>query len=196
MSSTSTSSAINTSPTDTKSTSPNDEESTVHDQTMPDHVADNIAGEFEEIRERRQGLHQRHIQMIALASTVGTGLFLSSGRAIAHSGPLGAFLEYLVMGCVAGTVTLVTGEMGTLMPLNGGIVRYAELFVDPALAFANGYNVVYSYLVSIPAEIVAAAVLVEFWSDLNSAIWITIFGLLMLGTAWVFVRVYGIFIRI
>lgn len=27
----------------------------------------------------RQGLHQRHIQMIALAGTIGTGLFLSSG---------------------------------------------------------------------------------------------------------------------
>ena len=95
------------------------------------------------------------------------------------------------MGGVAGSVTLAVGEMGTLMPLNGGIVRYSEYFVDPALAFANGYNLVYSYLVSIPAEIVAAAVLVQFWSDVNSAIWITIFGLLMLCTALVFVRVYG-----
>ena len=53
------------------------------------------------------------------------------------------------MGGVAGSVTLAVGEMGTLMPLNGGIVRYSEYFVDPALAFANGYNLVYSYLVSI-----------------------------------------------
>ncbi|PWY96542.1 putative amino acid permease [Aspergillus sclerotioniger CBS 115572] len=148
-------------------------------------------GEFEEVKAVRQGLHQRHIQMIALAGTIGTGLFLSSGQAIARSGPLGAFLGYLIMGCVAGFVTLVVGEMGVLIPLNGGIVRYAEFFVDPALAFANGYNLVYSYLVSIPAELVAAAVLVQFWSDLNSAIWITIFGLVMFCTALVFVRVYG-----
>lgn len=38
----------------------------------------------------RRGLHQRHIQMIALAGTIGTGLFLSSGKAIARGGPLGA----------------------------------------------------------------------------------------------------------
>ncbi|KAJ6033954.1 uncharacterized protein N7446_007750 [Penicillium canescens] len=151
--------------------------STIHDPESPIPLADEVTGEFEE--------------MIALAGTVGTGLFLSSGRAIAHSGPLGAFLGYLVMRCVAGTVTLAVGEMGALIPLNGGMVRYAEYFVDPALAFANGYNVVYSYLVSIPAELVAAAVLVQFWSDLNSAIWITIFGLVMLCTTLVFVRVYG-----
>ncbi|KAJ5128844.1 hypothetical protein N7448_002557 [Penicillium atrosanguineum] len=161
------------------------------DPEAPAQLADESTGEFEEVAAVRQGLHQRHIQMIALAGTIGTGLFLSSGRAIAHAGPLGAFLGYLVMGCVAGTVTLAVGEMGTLVPLNGGIVRYAEYFVDPALAFANGYNVVYSYLVSIPAELVAAAVLVQFWSDLSSAIWITIFGLVMLCTALVFVRVYG-----
>ncbi|KAK4867383.1 hypothetical protein LT330_000893 [Penicillium expansum] len=168
-----------------------DVKATMQDPEAPIKPEDEYVGDFEEISTVRQGLHQRHIQMIALAGTIGTGLFLSSGRAISRSGPLGAFLGYLVMGCVAGTVTLAVGEMGTLVPLNGGIVRYAEYFVDPALAFANGYNVVYSYLVSIPAEIVAAAVLVQFWSDLNSAIWVTIFGLLMICTALVFVRVYG-----
>jgi amino acid transporter len=38
----------------------------------------------------RRGLHQRHIQMIALAGTIGTGLFLGSGKAISRGGPLGA----------------------------------------------------------------------------------------------------------
>lgn len=184
-------SAIGDNSNDIVHRSGNDEKAMSHNIMTPVPLADEATGEFEEVESARKGLHQRHIQMIALAGTIGTGLFLSSGRAIARSGPLGAFLGYLIMGGVAGTVTLAVGEMGTLMPLNGGIVRYAEYFVDPALAFANGYNLVYSYLVSIPAEIVAAAVLVQFWSDLNSAIWITIFGLLMLCTALVFVRVYG-----
>jgi len=168
-----------------------DEKVTPHNIMTPIPLADEATGEFEEVESARKGLHQPYIQMIALAGTIGTGLFLGSGRAIARSGPLGAFLGYLIMGCVAGAVTLAVGEMGTLVPLSGGIVRYAEYFVDPALSFANGYNLVFSYLISIPAEIVAAAVLIQFWSDLNSAIWITLFGLLMLCTALVFVRVYG-----
>ena len=154
-------------------------------------IAENIAGQLQEIRAFRQGLHQRHIQMIALAGTVGTGLFLSSGRAIAEAGPLGAFIAYTIMGLAASSTVFGVAEMGALAPLNGGVIRYAEIFCDPALAFANGWNQVYSYIVSMPSEIVAAAVVVEFWVTVNNAIWITIFGLLMIITALVFVRFYG-----
>lgn len=89
------------------------------------------------------------------------------------------------------SVVLAVGEMGALVPLSGGVVRYAEYFFDPAMSFANGWNQVYSYCVSVPAEIVAAAVLVEFWTTINNAVWITIFGLLMFATAVLFVRIYG-----
>jgi len=150
-----------------------------------------IAGRLVEIDNVRQGLRQRHIQMIALAGAVGTGLFLGSGRAIAAAGPLGVFLGYAIVGALVAPVVLAVGEMGTLVPLNGGIVRYSELFVDPALSFANGWNLVYSYLVSILAEIVAAAVLIEFWITVNNAIWITVFSALMLLCAISLIRVYG-----
>ncbi|KAJ5609587.1 hypothetical protein N7528_010154 [Penicillium herquei] len=152
---------------------------------------ENAAGQLEEITDFKQGLHQRHIQMIALAGTVGTGLFLSSGKAIADAGPLGAFLAYSIIGLLVSSVVFGVGEMGALVPLNGGVIRYAEIFCDPALAFANGWNQVYSYIVSIPAELVAAAVIVEFWITINAAIWVTIFGVLMIVTALLFVRVYG-----
>jgi len=112
----------------------------------------NDDSDFAEVHEVKQGLHQRHIQMIALAGTIGTGLFLSSGKAIARSGPLGAFLGYSVVGLAVSSVVLAVGEMGALVPLSGGVVRYAEYFFDPALSFANGWNQIYSYCVSIPAE--------------------------------------------
>lgn len=57
------------------------------------------------------------------------------------------------MGCIAGAVTLAVAEMGALAPLNGGMVRYSRNFVDPALSFAVGWNQIYSYSVSIPAEV-------------------------------------------
>ncbi|KAH1985696.1 hypothetical protein KXW60_003215 [Aspergillus fumigatus] len=159
------------------------------EKQLPDN--DSATDHLGEIRLVKQGLHQRHIQMIALAGTIGTGLFLGSGRAIARSGPLGALLGYTIVGLAGSTVVFAVGEMGALVPLNGGVVRYAMLFVDPALAFANGWNQVYSYLVSIPAELSATAVIVEFWVTVNNAIWITVFGVLMLATALLFVRVYG-----
>ena len=147
--------------------------------------------ELAEVDVVRQGLHQRHIQMIALAGTIGTGLFLGSGKAIARSGPLGAFLAYTIVGFAVSPVVLSVAEMGALVPLSGGTVRYCEYFVDPALSFATGWNSVYSVLVGIPAEIVAAAVLIEFWVTVNNAIWITLFGVLMIISTSLFVRVYG-----
>ena len=78
-----------------------------------------------------------------------------------------------------------------LLPLSGAIIRHAEHFVDPALSFAQGWNVVYSAMVSLPAELTAAAVIVQFWTTVNSAIWITAFGILLIGSNLLFVRVYG-----
>lgn len=160
-------------------------------EVQSDQYEAGTVGEFEEVGAVKQGLNQRHIQMIALAGTIGTGLFLGSGRAIARSGPLGAFLGYSVVGLAVSSVVFAVGEMGALIPLNGGQIRYAQHFFDPAMSFANGWNQVYSYAVSIPAEIVAAAVLVEFWTTISNAVWITIFGVLMIITALTFIRVYG-----
>lgn len=53
-----------------------------------DQKSNSMYGHFEEVQLVRQGLHQRHIQMIALAGTIGTGLFLGTGRAVVCSGQL------------------------------------------------------------------------------------------------------------
>lgn len=183
--------SINTSPDRMDITTTEKKYPTYDTEMQKEGDVENAAGQLEEIIDFKQGLHQRHIQMIALAGTVGTGLFLSSGRAIAEAGPLGAFLGYSIIGLLVSSVVFGVGEMGALVPLNGGVIRYAEIFCDPALAFANGWNQVYSYIVSIPAELVACAVIVEFWVTVSPAIWVTVFGVLMILTAVLFVRVYG-----
>ncbi|KAJ3727569.1 amino acid permease/ SLC12A domain-containing protein [Lentinula raphanica] len=157
---------------------------------------------FEEKKDLKRGLEQRHIQMIALAGTIGTvsilvpgpGLFLGSGRALATGGPAGVFLGYLLTGLLVSGVVISIAEMSALVPLSGSIIRQAEYFFDPALSFAQGWNTVYSFSVGIPAEIVAAGVLIEFWvpsTEVSSAVWITVLGLLTIGTSLLLIRVYG-----
>ncbi|SPJ91011.1 related to general amino acid permease [Fusarium torulosum] len=147
--------------------------------------------DFSEVQDMKQGLKSRHLQMLALAGAIGTGLFLGSGRAVANAGPIGALLGYTLTGLIAAGVVLPVAEMGALVPLSGGVVRYAEIFVDPALSFANGWNLVYKGLIFIPTELVAAAVLVQYWSDINSAVWITLFGILMSLSNFLFIKVFG-----
>lgn len=40
-------------------------------------------------------LKARHLSMIALGGTIGTGLFVGSGGALAKGGPIGALLGYV-----------------------------------------------------------------------------------------------------
>lgn len=49
--------------------------------------------------------------MIAIAGTIGTGLFLNSGAALALGGPVGAWLGYTLMGILVGMMMYCLGEM-------------------------------------------------------------------------------------
>jgi lysine-specific permease len=47
--------------------------------------------------ELHKNLKERHMIMIALGGTIGTGLFLASGQALSSSGPGGSLVSYLVI---------------------------------------------------------------------------------------------------
>lgn len=100
-------------------------------------------------------------------------------------------MGYTFVGVLVSGVVLSIAEMAALVPLSGGIVRHADYFVDPALSFAQGWNSIYSQCVGLPAEIVAAAVLIQYWTTISNGLWITILGLLIVATNLFFVRFYG-----
>lgn len=49
--------------------------------------------------------------MIAIAGTIGTGLFLGSGSSLVRAGPVGFFLGYSIIGCLVGMMMYCLGEM-------------------------------------------------------------------------------------
>jgi amino acid transporter len=100
-------------------------------------------------------------------------------------------MGYSFVGMIVSAVVVSIAELSALVPLSGGIIRHAEYFVDPALSFANGWNLIYGQMVSLPAELVAAAVIVEFWITINPGIWIVVFGALLIISNVFFVRIYG-----
>ncbi|AEO59878.1 hypothetical protein MYCTH_2308494 [Thermothelomyces thermophilus ATCC 42464] len=140
----------------------------------------------------RRGLAQRHLSMLGIAGSIGTGLFLGLGGAVQRGGPLGALLGYAVIGLVVCAVQFALGEVAALMPVTGSFVRHAEALVDPAWGFAIGWNLVYGNLLSIPSEATAVVVLVRYWWEDVSAAWIIIvFVVLTAGVGLAFVRVFG-----
>ncbi|KAL2126152.1 hypothetical protein VTI74DRAFT_1589 [Chaetomium olivicolor] len=140
----------------------------------------------------RRGLAQRHLSMLAIAGSIGTGLFLGLGGAVQRGGPLGALIGYAVVGLVVCAVQFALGEVAALMPVTGSFVRHAETLVDPAWGFAIGWNLVYGNLLSIPSEATAVVVLVRFWWEEVSAAWvIVVFVVLTVGVGLAFVSVFG-----
>ena len=144
-----------------------------------------------ETEDLRRGLSQRHVSMLAIAGAIGTGLFLSLGGAIQTGGPLGALLGYMFIGAIVCAVQFALGEVTALLPVTGSFVRHAEFLTDPALGFALGWNIIYGNWLSIPSEITAICVLFQFWTNLNSAVFIVIFIALTTAVGIAFIGVFG-----
>jgi amino acid transporter len=108
-------------------------------------------------------LKQRHVQMIAIAGTIGTGLFLGSGHALQGAGPLGALIAYGLVGTVSYASLCAIGEMTTWAPISGTFPHFSARWVDPAFGFAVGWNYFYTNAISTPVEITAAVILISFW---------------------------------
>lgn len=93
-------------------------------------------GETTQLKRR---LQSRHLQMIAIGGTIGTGLFIGSGSALSKSGPAGALIAYIFVGTIVYSVMMALGEMATFLPIAGAFTRYAGRFCDDSLSFAMGW---------------------------------------------------------
>ncbi|CAE6378040.1 unnamed protein product [Rhizoctonia solani] len=139
------------------------------------HAVDPVGEEFVERKLQRQ-LKNRHIAMISIGGVIGTGLFLGTAGALRTGGPIGLLLGYIIVGSICYSVMISLGEMIAYLPIPGGHIKLAERFVDPALSFTMGWNYWYNWTIILPAELAAAAVLINYWMDgrINDSLWISI----------------------
>lgn len=142
--------------------------------------------------ELKRGLKSRHIAMISLGGTIGTGLFLASGASIAQAGPGGALVAYAVIGIMVYFLMTSLGEMAAFMPTSGSFSTYATKFVDPVFGFAMGWNYWYNWAITIAAEISAVSLIMKYWfPDSSSVLWTVLFIAIVLTFNLLSVRAYG-----
>ncbi len=140
----------------------------------------------------KRSLKSRHIAMISLGGTIGTGLFLASGASIAQAGPGGALVAYAVIGIMVYFLMTSLGEMAAYMPTSGSFSTYATKFVDPAFGFAMGWNYWYNWAITIAAEISAVTLIMKYWfPDSSSVLWIILFIAVVLTFNLLSVKAYG-----
>jgi lysine-specific permease len=147
---------------------------------------------LEEPSELHRSIQSRQLSMIAIGGAIGTGLFFASGSAISHAGPGGAILAYAVMGLAVFCMMQSLGEMATQLPIRGSFETYAERFIDPSFGFAVGWNYWFSWAITLAAELVAGALIVQFWfPHSNSTLWAIGFFVLLLALNLLSVRAYA-----
>ncbi|KAH7372116.1 amino acid permease/ SLC12A domain-containing protein [Cadophora sp. MPI-SDFR-AT-0126] len=152
----------------------------------------------------RRTLKERHVNMIAFSACVGIGLFLQSGKVIFLAGPGLATIAYLLAGSIMWSTMGSLGEMTALFPIQGSVFVLPARFLDVGVGYAAGWMTWFSWVIIIAAEVLAVAELFDFrfsedylkntagfsgdhpslgWQfgqDINPAIWVLIFLLIIL----------------
>lgn len=145
-----------------------------------------------EVNQLQRKLKSRHLMMISLGGSIGTGLFLASGGAIHTAGPGGALFSYLLIGVMVYFLMTSLAEMGAYMPVAGSFSTYATKFVDPSLGFALGWNYWYNWAITIAAELSAVTIIMKFWfPDSPSFIWSAISLVIMFLLNYLSVKGFG-----
>ncbi|MCE3269320.1 MAG: lysine transporter, partial [Burkholderiales bacterium] len=137
-------------------------------------------------------LETRHLNMIALGGSIGTGIFLASGYAISVAGPGGALIAYLLISIMVFFLITSLGELSTYRPSTGTFCEYSGDYVNKPFGYAMGINYWFNWSITIAAEISAAVIVMKFWfpggSDLAFS---AIFFFVIFGLNLFTVRVFG-----
>ncbi|GAM40607.1 Can1 homolog [Talaromyces pinophilus] len=140
----------------------------------------------------KRKLKSRHLQMIAIGGTIGTGLFIGSGTAIANAGPAGALIAYLFVGSIVYSVMTSLGEMATYIPIPGAFTSYATRFVDPSLGFAMGWIYWFSWAITFALELTATGLIIQYWDQsISIGVFIAVFWVCITAANLLPVGFYG-----
>lgn len=131
-------------------------------------------------------LKSRHLQMIAIGGSIGTGLFVGSGGALRNGGPAGVLIAYILIGMMIYCTVQALGELAITFPISGSFCTFNSRFIDPSWGFAMAWNYALQWLVVFPLEMVAGAIVIQYWNDeINSAAFVAIF--------WFFISAINLF---
>lgn len=132
--------------------------------------ANQIAGE--QPQTLRRELKARHLAMIAIGGSIGTGLFVASGATVAQAGPGGALLTYAIIGLMVYFLMTSLGELAAYMPVSGSFATYGAKYVDEGFGFALGWNYWYNWAVTIAVDLVAAQLVMTYWFGRSDSGWV------------------------
>ncbi|AET37345.1 lysine permease Ecym_1088 [Eremothecium cymbalariae DBVPG len=148
-------------------------------------------GDYHETEVKR-ALKARHISMIALGGTIGTGLFIVIASPLRTAGPVGSLIAYIFMGTVVYSITQSLGEMATFIPVTSSVTVFSKRFLSPAFGVANGYMYWFNWAITFAVELSVVGQIINYWTSVVPlGAWITIFWIIVTLLNFFPVRFYG-----
>lgn len=108
-------------------------------------------------------LKPRHIGMIAIGGSIGTGLFLGAGGRLAQGGA-GLMFAYAICGIFAFLMVRALGELSVRRPSSGAFVSYAREFLGEKGAYITGWMFFLDWSTTVMADITAVALYMHYWA--------------------------------
>ena len=109
-----------------------------------------------------RGLQNRHVQLIAIAGTIGTGLFLGAGRSLSLTGP-SIILVYMLTGVFMYLMMRAIGEMLYMDPDQHTFINFITKYLGKGWGYFSGWSYWVSLVFLGMAEITAVSNYVQLW---------------------------------
>ncbi|WML45708.1 amino acid permease [Neobacillus sp. PS3-40] len=138
----------------------------------------------------KRGLLPRHVQFIALAGMIGTGIFKGSSDTLNMAGP-SVVLAYLIGGMLLFIVMTALGEMAIAFP-NLNVQNLVNKAFGFRISFIVGWLYWINWVIVTVVELLAAGSFLQFWFP-NAPLWLLSFfcALVIVGINLFQVKYYG-----
>src|SRR6185437_2759989 len=114
------------------------------------------------VPELSRTLRPRHVTMISLGGIIGAGLFVGSSVAIHATGPM-VIVTYALTGLMVLIVMRCLGEMAVSRPDIRSFTEFARAGFGHWAGFTVGWLYWYFWIIVIPVEAIAGAVILQQW---------------------------------
>ncbi|KRL02724.1 amino acid permease [Liquorilactobacillus capillatus] len=113
-------------------------------------------------REFSRALKSRHVQLIALGGTIGTGLFLGAGKSIHLAGP-SIVLAYLITGTICFLLMRAMGELLLSDLKKNSFIDFIDTYLGEKIGFMTGWTYWICWITIAMADVTATGLYVKYW---------------------------------
>lgn len=141
--------------------------------------------------ELARNLKNRHVQLIAIGGTIGTGLFLGSGQSIRLAGP-SIILAYILTGMVCFLLMRALGELLLSNLDYHSFVEAVREYLGDTAGFITGWTYWICWVTIAMAEMTAIGIYVQLWLP-GVPQWVPglVFLIILLGVNLITVGAFG-----